>query len=157
MPVDNELHEQYRAERKYYLGYTDRIPGSDRLISEAKAEYRKGVKEEDERMEKRRREYLESQNIEPVKQTTAVTFETVREVTLPISTEPFLIAQPEDATPTDGAAESIEVPEEETYSEDELMGMRKDDLVALAVKFGHDFAPDSLTKQDIANLILNQE
>jgi hypothetical protein len=66
--------EQMAAERKYYLGYTDTIPGTDVKISDARREHDGRQAEDNKAMERRRIDYLKREMPqEGVERTTVVT------------------------------------------------------------------------------------
>lgn len=66
--------DQMDAERQYYLGKTDTIPGTDKTISDARAEHREREADSARKLEERRIAYLKSeQPQEGVVHTTVVT------------------------------------------------------------------------------------
>lgn len=73
------FNEQMQEERAYYLGLSDKVPGTNKSIAELQKEYRKSVEAEDARMAQRRQAKVVDQ-APPRIVTTAVTHGVVVEV-----------------------------------------------------------------------------
>lgn len=138
------------AERKYYLGRlkdSDKVPGSDVTIEDARKAYREGVRIEEARMAKRQREYLEEREKVTGANviTTAVTHGVTREITIPAVSEPVL-GSPE------AVADAIHNP----YTEESLKGKTKAELVSIAEELDIHVVPDNMTNAKIVEAILGQ-
>lgn len=144
------LAEQHKAERKYYLGYSETIPGTDIKVADARAEYRKKVEAQNEKDEERRKAVLDNlaKDRTPEIRTTVVTHDIVAEVKPNDPTPPPLAPAPADQVP--------ETPVD-VRTRESLLKLAKEDLRQIAVEERSVAdVPDTMTKDDIITLILGE-
>lgn len=152
--AEQTLHSQMKDERAYYLGKlgpNDKVPGSQMTLQEARDAYRKGVKEEDARMEAKRQEYLKANPAPASTITTAVTVDTIRDIVLG---DVAVTASKESSD-----AENLKIKLKDLIGKDRLVpadlkGLDKGELVAVAEGRGINVAPDSQNKDEIVAAIL---
>jgi hypothetical protein len=93
-----DLKTQNEMERQFYLGKTDKVPGSDKTLKDLKAEYQAQVAKDAKAKEDRRKKYLDglakTQDVEP--RTSLVTFGVLAEINPPKASDLVSIATPED-------------------------------------------------------------
>lgn len=139
-----KFEEQMSAERKYYLGYTDTIPGSGTKIADAKKEYRKQVDAENKRMEERRQAVLAK--VEPETFVSTVGNGELVEVQrrpLAESGSPIYAPEPEPAT-------AASTPEE-------LAKLSKKELTDKALEEHSHVIPDGMKKDEIIDVITGDQ
>jgi hypothetical protein len=135
------LEQQLSAERAYYLGQTDKIPGSDVPVADAKTAYREELRKYNDGIAQRRAEV--AAELAPIVDTTAVTFDVTAEVSRPVvAPEQNIIGNAAD-TPAAGTERTRE----------DLEKLSKAQLIAIAEEERSHQVPDSMTKSDIIDII----
>lgn len=133
--VNEAIKEQFKAERKYFLGYSDKVPGTGQKVSDARKEYQELNDAAEADQQKARDEFnasVELTNDQSVR--TTVVGNSVVDLQL----------SPNAAAPVEAPTDPLT----------ELMKESKGDLVRRAEEAGISVVPDSMTKADIAALIL---
>lgn len=143
------LAEQQKIERKYYLGYSDTVPGTDTSVADARAEYRKVVEAQNEKDEERRKAVLDAKAKEAVPEvrTTVVTHDVITDIKPNAPTPPPLAPPP--------AGQMPETPVT-ARTRESLAKNTKDELKQIIVEERSQEVPDSLTKDDMISLILGE-
>ncbi len=146
--ADQTLKAQFADERKYYLGYTDKVPGSDKTVAEVRKEHEAAVAKDAEETEAKRQEWLATVERSPDNdvRTTAVTHGVVRETQVPT---PVAVAEAISA-PTPEPLPALN----EVLTESALQGLKKERLVAIADNRNISVVPDSQNKGEIVTAIL---
>lgn len=133
----NNFKEKMAEERDYYMGKTDKIPGSSKTVKEARKDYLKEVEKADKADAKKREAWLKSQDVTPEERTTAVTHDTVRTDIV----DPTEVVSAPAAKP-DG------------FTKSGLKAKSKAELITIATDLGKKVVPDTDTVDEIIDIIL---
>ena len=139
-----KFEDRMKEERKYYLGYADKVPGRTQSVADARAEYQALLKKQEKKEAERRAVVLGELPVETF--TTSVANGAIVEV----ERRPFSDAGAPFATSVmPGTAEGGEVTKEE------LMKHNKADLANIALEDHGRMVSDTAKKSEIVDAILD--
>jgi len=153
----NSFKDQMSAERKYYLGYSDTIPGTDISVDDAKKEHQDKQAEANKAMEERRIAYLKrEQPQEGVVHTTIVTAGVTAEIEPKSQIE---ISEAEIAAIDAGLNDNTSVPETPSVlpPREKLLRESKENLFARLDGVRDIGDINDVTKDQIVDAILAEE